>query len=665
MASAVQRTCEEHARRGELVVMAGAGVSAGWPAAVPSWNPLNEKIFHALRERIATGIEKPGVLEPLEAAVASARALNRFPPDYQAQLIEEMCGIRYFQGLQALDIEQGNAAHEAIAALAAGGALRAVVTTNFDRLIERALERLGVAFTPAFDEASFTALRADAPLPVIKVHGCVSSPASMVDTWKQRLRGRSRALVDCLAPLHDAFWVYAGFSAADLDDDDTYLGLLAGAGRSPGAVYIRFPGHPDLGIGAQKLVNAYGDRGEAPVVDVGDVLGELGAAIGAPPARAVPADAPSGLDEVEAGFVRWADALSVASAGLCVAAILEAVGEGEQAVYLLDVLVRRDGLLHERGTPDFAALRLQYGRLGGAFGRFTGTTDIQGAASNASVETRESLRRILDSDAGFAARAWLAPLQLWLNDGANANALAMEILNGFVADHWDGPQPRGAEDVVDAWICAAQVWVFDADNQTVIVLDGTAPKAIELARTAGDLVRAARVAALHLLAVAETAADLTARAASYDPVFAHVARVDDGMAFGLRSLALGRWHVRAGRGQEALDCLGSAWSFFRALGMDPWIRYLRIQQLDALAQLGRLDDADIGVKQLSPEIERFPALLSFFLWAVAQMQASAGNSDAGATYRSAVDAALASGLYHRHAVLAAALNRATQSATDR
>jgi hypothetical protein len=35
--SDVQRTCEELAQRGGLVVMAGAGVSAGWPSAVDPW----------------------------------------------------------------------------------------------------------------------------------------------------------------------------------------------------------------------------------------------------------------------------------------------------------------------------------------------------------------------------------------------------------------------------------------------------------------------------------------------------------------------------------------------------------------------------------------------------------------------------------------------------
>ena len=667
MASAVERTCEEYAGRGELVVMAGAGVSAGWPAAVPSWNPLNESIFHALRVRLAAGMEKPGVLEPLESSVTDARKGQQFPPDYQAQLIEEMCGMRYFQALQALDIEHGNAAHEAIAVLAAGGALRAVVTTNFDRLIERSLERCGVAFTPAFDEAGFAALTSarDGPLPVIKVHGCVSSPESMVDTWKQRCRGRSQALIDVVAPLHDAFWMYAGFSAADLDDDDSYLGLLAGAQRSPGAVYIRFPGDPDLGVGAQKLVAAYGDRGDAPIVDIADCLGDLGSAIGAPSAPAVPADAPLGRKEVEDGLARWAGGLSVAATGLCVAAVLEAVREGEQAAYLLDALVRKDGLRDERDTPDFRVLQLEYGRLGGALGRFTGMLDMQGAASNASVEVTQSLFRILDSDAGFIARAWLAPLYLWHGQGEAATAFAETIINGFIDGGWDGRQPRSDEEVVDAWMCAAQVLVFDADDHTTMALHGTAPKPIELAQATGDVVREARVAALHLLTLAETSEDLAVLAGSYDAVFEHVRRVNDGAAIGLRSLALGRWHVRGGRAQQALDELGNAWSAFRPLGMDPWVVYLRIQQLDALAQLGRLDEVNAGLDQLAPEMDRFPVLRSFFHWAVAQMQSDAGGGDAGATYRAAVDDAFASGLHHRHAVLAAALSAAVRPAADR
>jgi hypothetical protein len=62
-AADVYRRCEELARRGELVVMAGAGVSAGPPSAVPSWYPLNTAIFRALRQRLEAGIDRPGWLD--------------------------------------------------------------------------------------------------------------------------------------------------------------------------------------------------------------------------------------------------------------------------------------------------------------------------------------------------------------------------------------------------------------------------------------------------------------------------------------------------------------------------------------------------------------------------------------------------------------------------
>ncbi len=145
--------------------------------------------------------------------------------------------------------------HERIAALTAAGAVRAIVTTNFDRLIERALDRQGVAYEPAFDTEGFIRLRdrlttgGDGPVPVIKIHGCVCEALSMIDTLKQRRRGRSRAVDECLEPLYSGHWLYLGFSAADLETDRNYLGLVTGASRSSGSTYVVYPGHPGLGVG--------------------------------------------------------------------------------------------------------------------------------------------------------------------------------------------------------------------------------------------------------------------------------------------------------------------------------------------------------------------------------------------------------------------------------
>src|SRR5215831_13591806 len=131
------QTIEDAARSRSLVIFAGAGVSAGKPSALPGWKPLNAAIFRALRTRLQAALQKANVLEQMESFLDSEREADRFPPDYQAQIIEEMCGERYFRALQALDVRITNAGHEGIAGLGAAGAIRAVVTTNFDRLIER------------------------------------------------------------------------------------------------------------------------------------------------------------------------------------------------------------------------------------------------------------------------------------------------------------------------------------------------------------------------------------------------------------------------------------------------------------------------------------------------------------------------------------------------
>ncbi len=96
-------TLEEAARDRALILFAGAGVSAARPSALPGWKPLNAAIFRALRLRLEGGIDRQDWLAEPEAYIDAERRADRFPPDYQAQVIEEMCGVRYFEALQALE----------------------------------------------------------------------------------------------------------------------------------------------------------------------------------------------------------------------------------------------------------------------------------------------------------------------------------------------------------------------------------------------------------------------------------------------------------------------------------------------------------------------------------------------------------------------------------
>ena len=106
---------------------------------------------------------------------------------------------------EPLDIETWNDGHAALAALASTGHLRAVVTTNFDRLIELALDsgRRGPAVYCApkdFERLPHESGARRRPS-VIKVHGSVGRAETMVDTLRQRVLGRPQALEAALARL--------------------------------------------------------------------------------------------------------------------------------------------------------------------------------------------------------------------------------------------------------------------------------------------------------------------------------------------------------------------------------------------------------------------------------------------------------------------------------
>ena len=640
-----------HAHAKNIVIFAGAGLSTGKPSALPSWKPLNKLIAQALRERLESALRwKQQYLEEVMSSIDKEREDNRFPPEYQAQLIEEMCGERYFRGLQALDVDVTNAGHELIAALAATGAIRAIITTNFDCLIERALERAGVRYHAAYDDPTFSQMtqrlaQADnAGLPIIKIHGSVRAHLSMIDTLKQRKRGRSRHLQDCLDPLHSAYWLYLGFSAADLEAKSDYLGLTAGAPRSPGATYVVYPigqppppATPKLSDGAKILLAAYGERGSVLVEHVADTLRELCSGLRVSPPAISACEEALGLAAFEQNIKKWADDLTPAAAGLCLAALFEAVGLGEAAVRMLDRLVRKD-LHDEQGTPDYQALQLHHGRLGAAWGRFVAVTDINGAQANASVESIQSLARLQHTELDFAAGALLTCMYLWLGDGKTATHRAARTLIGFATGEWASGRPSTDEEALDAWLAAAQVSTLAEDAGLSHAVISTLPMAVERAKRCGDVTREARAVALHLLALARTNADLPAIADQFKAPFEEAARVGDHFALGMRSLALGRWHVGIG-GLTLAAALGhtevasrasehlrqAVVEHFERLGMHPWITYALIQQAKAFGDLRQFDRVAACFERIQPDLERFPVLAPHAHEAVGQLHRMQNN----------------------------------------
>src|SRR5690606_6730883 len=225
-----------------FVIFAGAGCCMAPPSSLPGWDDLNDAILNTLWNHIEQYGLKDRFREKILTNIKQKREENSFPPDYQAQRLVERAGLKYFQLLSAVDSNCYNAVHYYTAILAEAGIVNAIVTTNFDRNFERAFEDSNILYLSYFDEEGFNrfSLNEDKrEIPIIKIHGSCSFPSSMVDTRKQRLKGRGKALQSTLLQLlQENHFIFAGFSGQDLDKNDNYLGLREAASLAKGFTYI-------------------------------------------------------------------------------------------------------------------------------------------------------------------------------------------------------------------------------------------------------------------------------------------------------------------------------------------------------------------------------------------------------------------------------------------
>ena len=171
-----------HASPGVYALLLGSGVSTA--AGIPTgWQVVTDLVRKA-----ATALA-PGDVDALSAATADpdtwwsengdgsvfgySALLNALAPTSAAR---QALLASYFEPTEA-DREEGrkvpSTAHRAVAQLVARGSVRVILTTNFDRLIERALEEIGVppqVLHRPEQLAGATPL-AHARVTVIKLHG--------------------------------------------------------------------------------------------------------------------------------------------------------------------------------------------------------------------------------------------------------------------------------------------------------------------------------------------------------------------------------------------------------------------------------------------------------------------------------------------------------------
>ena len=358
----------EHGRSRRLAVFAGAGLSVPAPTFLPSWWALQSAVLGGLSGAVA-GLVGEARARELGARLLARQQEEKLPPEYQAQILADRLGRRYFEVLRLLDGDVPNAAHVALAAMAKAGALGAILTTNFDRLIEVAFNRIGVPLQVVSGRNAFEKLarelESDSPCRLLKLHGSAEDPDTLIDTLAQRRVGLSAATACCVRHyLHRFHWLFIGWSGLDLAADPNYLSLRGDADRAKGFTWLVRAGteaRPEV----KALADLYGcERADITSGTLPEWIEDLVRAVGAEPPLVSPGLASEDVERrrnevavTVTDFVRaWASKCESGPCALAVSDLLRAAAEPETAIEVIEALLRRTPADHRTGEVFALAL---------------------------------------------------------------------------------------------------------------------------------------------------------------------------------------------------------------------------------------------------------------------------------------------------------------------
>lgn len=544
-----------------FVAFVGAGASALPPSCLPTWRGFNTLVLEALCERLATFSRDRQPTDRILESFRSRRDGTQYlTPDFQAQLMEEEVGGEYFRVWQSLQGGAFGPVHAALAELHARGLLAAVITTNFDCLIEAAMKARGLSFQAFHDAAGFAKLtgpgpdresRESAVLPILKIHGSVEDPESLVDTLRQRLVGRPQALQTALDRLlRRHAWVYLGFSGADFTHAPNYLNVLDSAPEAEGFIFLSRPGE-ELQVGVKRLLDAYG-IGKARAVTA-ELASWLPSVFGFELPGPVPSAqaAPAMEEKVRAGIAEWAGRLGPIAVVNIVFSMLKTAGLETAAFWLMRKTWKSyrtpedaHGRSYDRFNYNYGCALREAGFISNPIELAADMGNLMEWKSRADQNAFEYLARSYHSTPRPATGSALACVLAYRGETGRALELIEKALDAAIAS-------RLKTEICDTLIDGAVVWDI---IQSFAVPIERLRAGLDIARSIGDEPRRAHLAALlgRFLAYA-------GRTGEADPFLAEALELAD--RFDLlpaRHAALaarGIWHAEAGRPADAIAVL--------------------------------------------------------------------------------------------------------------
>ncbi len=199
----------------ELAAFCGAGISIG--SGIPGVVTIVEYILQKLEMesediRLFVDKGKNTLTIPFEMFI-----------DQLLEASNEEAIYKLFEMFNSDHLEP-NAYHCFLALLAEQGKLKTVYTTNFDCLIEKALDKKKVAYNVLHREEHFESLKESSDkFRVVKIHGCIRDKESMVSTIrrisKEELRNKRNVVVDaCYSSGQHKKVMVLGYSCSDIFD---------------------------------------------------------------------------------------------------------------------------------------------------------------------------------------------------------------------------------------------------------------------------------------------------------------------------------------------------------------------------------------------------------------------------------------------------------------
>ncbi|QNU67681.1 tetratricopeptide repeat protein [Ruminiclostridium herbifermentans] len=253
-----------------LIIVAGAGISAAPPSNLPSWWEFNKLIVDEIKSQTIRLLpESDPLVKPIEIGdMLPVECVSDF-------FVNSIAGESYFPLLTLLNSAQPNFNHRSIVELAKRGIVSSIVTTNFDTLIEKAFRDAVVPLNIIVTEDDYNECMNKTGCKLFKIHGSATNYDTLIDTTSQKLKGLSKSKRIVLKNIVEGKHVlFMGFSGADLSFDLDYIPIEDALSNKSNITWVIRPGStPHRNV--LKLKEKYGDNIQFLQTELTDLFKQL------------------------------------------------------------------------------------------------------------------------------------------------------------------------------------------------------------------------------------------------------------------------------------------------------------------------------------------------------------------------------------------------------